>query len=413
MQDFFRFLEESKTPYHANKQLCYYLAERDFFPLDLQKTWDLEKNQGYFLSHGSYLIAFKMPDELNKLSVAATHLDSPALKLKPEPNIQTPYLTKLSTAIYGSPIYSTWMNRKLGLAGKVVYIDEKGNRKSQLISTEEFPFVITEPAIHLDRKINNEGINPLSLTPLFSLDSKANLEDLLKKNLSFKTLLDFDLTFYPLEKPYSLGLHHEMIASPRLDNLASAFCSAKAIANAENKNSLLISIFTNHEEVGSRSDEGAFSSFFSSVLQKICIDKEQFFALKQKALCASCDLTHALDPDFLEKFDTKNTPILGKGVAIKYDSQKSYATTVESSAYFIELANKNNLNLQKYHVRSDSRAGGTIGSIFSAKEGISTIDMGIPCLSMHGATEVIAKKDFEEQTLLLEAFFKHTEAFAL
>lgn len=408
MQDFFNFLEKSKTPYHANKHLSYLLAKMDFSPLGFNDQWDLKQNHGYFISHGSYLIAFKFPENLEKLLIAATHLDSPSIKLMPQPNIQTPYLSKLRAALYGSPIYSTWMNRKLGLSGKIVYLDGKGSRKSQLITMDQHPFIITEPAIHINKTINNEGISPLNLTPLFSLNNKASLEDLVRKYVSFQTLLDFDLSFYPLEKPFLFGLEHEMIASARLDNLSSAYAAAIALTDSENKNALLFSIFTNHEEVGSRTSEGAFSSFFNQVLEKICTNKQKIFSLKQKSLCASCDLTHALDPTYIDKYDHENTPILGKGVAIKYDSQNSYATEVDSSGYFLDLANKHSIKLQKYHVRADSRSGKTIGSIFASQEGIRTIDIGIPCLSMHGASEVIAKKDFEQQILLLKAFFKDT-----
>lgn len=411
MQDFLNFLETSPTFYHAKKNISYFLAEHDFSPLEMKEKWNLEKNQGYFVSFGSLLIAFRMPETMDKMAIIANHLDSPGFKLKPNSAIKGKGFSKLATAVYGSPIFSTWTNRKLGLAGKVIHRDKSGSLKSSLVNLNQHPLMIPQPAIHIERKANEKGVDPLHLTPLCSLEEEKGLKALLSEYLPFDSLLDFDLYLYPIEKPSFIGLNQEMIGSYRLDNLASAYSCMKALVDSSNKDTLLVSIFFNHEEIGSRTAEGAFSPLFNQLLQKLTKTYDELISLKQQALCISCDVSHAFDCTYMDKFDEANAPLIGKGTAIKYDSQQAYATTIEAAARLVDLAEKNKLSLQKYHVKSDTKSGSTIGNIFASTTGISTIDIGIPCFSMHAANEIIAVKDLEDQTSLLKAFLR--EPFSL
>lgn len=406
LDDFFAFLEKSPTSYHANQEICNRLKKEGFSPLDLKDNWELEKEKGYYVCYGSFLAAFCVPKKIERLSVLASHTDSPALKLKPNPQTEFDHLSKLSTAIYGGPIYSTWTNRDLGIAGKIVYTNHNGELESSLVNIDNSPVFVCQPAIHIHKSINDEGINASKLKPIFSLDKDVTVEKLLKKHVPFKRLIDFDLYLYPLEKPRVVGIDQSLISAYRLDNLTSVFTSLDAIINSQGENSLSAAIFYDHEEIGSRTMEGASFTLFDEILEKIVNDHKKIFALKKEALCLSCDLSHGYDPEYKDKFDLTNSTYLGKGVVIKYDARKSYSTSIEGAAILQMIAEKNNLPLQKFHNKSGSRSGSTIGPIFESEHGIKTVDVGLGCLSMHGAKEIISIKDFEDQVKLLGHFLK-------
>jgi len=420
LEDFQHFLANSPTSWHTTVEVGNRLASLDFIPLSLDEKWKLEKGRRYFVIEEGSIAAFITPEKkLEKMALIAAHTDSPALKLKPRPEIQKHNLLQLGVEVYGSPILPTWTNRDLGIAGRVILSKQKGGVEEHIVYFDDAPVMIPLLAPHLDREILKKGLQlnkQEHLGPIASLtDEDFNgryLENLLRRELAFEELLDFDLFLVPLEGPRFIGSNGEMLASYRLDNLASVHSAIIALGNIDSpsKNSLSMGIFWDHEEVGSATQIGAESPFFTDIYSRLTnfykITEEAEAILRRKSFCLSVDLTHGLNPNYEKKYDPEHIPLLGEGIVTKYNANMRYSTTAKSSAFIKMLCKKNGLKIQQFVNRSDNQAGSTVGPIFSTHLGIETADIGIPQLSMHAAREIISCQDHIDMCALLTQFLQ-------
>lgn len=410
LEDLKRFLETSPTSWHTTHEIGNRLAGLDFTPLDESEKWELEFGKKYFVERGGSLCAFALPAARpSKVNIIASHTDSPALKLKPNPEIHHESMTLLETEIYGSPLLSSWLNRDLAIAGRIVIQTEKNEIEEHLVFLDDSPIFIPQVALHLDRDVNDKGLlldKQEHLRPLISLGKdKLNLEKILKEQFLFQTLLAFDLFLVPIEAPRFLGLKGEMIGSYRIDNLASAHACTAAIASAPIGESLQLALFWDHEEIGSRTTEGAASPFLSDVLKRIGfsigMSDEEMIRLRSRSLCVSVDVAHAFNPNFPKKYDPNHQPICGEGIVIKYNADKKYASDAKTVAPVVQGCKKLKINYQSFACRSDIPCGSTVGPIVAQGLGIPTVDIGIPIFSMHSAREVMACQDHLEMCELL------------
>ncbi len=204
----------------------------------------------------------------------------------------------------------------------------------------------------------------------------------------------------PLEPARFLGPDSEMLASYRLDNLASAHACATALAKAPIASSIQMALLWDHEEIGSRTAEGAASSFLSDVLKRLLPD-EELIRLKKNSLCISADVAHAYNPNFPKKYDPNHQPLLGKGIVLKHSADRKYATDVATSAVIASVCNTLKLPLQAYVSRNDVPCGSTVGPIVAHTLGIPTVDIGCGIFSMHATREVMACKDHLDMCQLL------------
>lgn len=415
--DFIRFLDRSPTAYHAARQITDQLAQADFTPLNEKDRWILERNKGYFITRDDGAVcAFRIPKgDIKKTTILASHLDSPGLKLKPNPDIADLFQAQFSVELYGSPILHTWLDRDIGLAGRISIQNENGLIENHLVFLDDYPMIIPSLSLHLNRSVAEKGlvINPQDhLNPIYSINIPKNaslsVEILLRKHLSFEKLLSFDLFLVPLQKASFLGMHGDFISSARLDNLSSAFASLTGIIEAmPPPHTLSLAIFWDHEEIGSKSTSGAESLWVNQVLERICInekiDREDFFRIKSNSYCVSVDLAHGFHPNYSERFDIPNAAYLGKGVVLKTNGMQRYATNASSASPIIQLCQEKEWPLQKTAFRADIPAGSTVGSIMAAVMGISTVDIGIAGWAMHSCRETIATQDEEALCELLKS----------
>jgi Aspartyl aminopeptidase len=413
-QDFVHFLHQSPTIWHAAKEISNCLSAADFTPLKEEEPWDLNPGQGYFVLREGAVCAFRMPAQsLQKTIIAASHIDSPALKLKPRPDIESHGISQLATEVYGAPLLHTWFDRDLCLAGQVATLSPTHSIDLHLVHLDAYPLTIPSIAPHLERTLSEKGLHIHKqdhLKPILSL-SPLPLFDLLKKHLPSSEILSFDLFLVPTQPPSYLGASSELLSSYRLDNLSSAHASLEALLrSAAQPHTLQIAIFWDHEEVGSTSYTGAKSDFLLQTLERISLhaklSREDFMRLKARSLCLSIDVAHGLHPNFLEKFDLQNTPHLGKGVAFKFNADQKYAGSAATSAPLIHLCKTHNIPYQFSAARSDIPSGSTVGSFMAANLGISTFDLGVPVWAMHSARETIAPADQNCLTKLLQAAFQ-------
>lgn len=414
LEDFLQFIYASPTPYHAAKEAGVRLAEADFIPLEENKTWEMKKGEKYFLIKDQALTcAFILPKKsAKKILISASHLDSPALKLRPDLHSPSEH-SQLGVEIYGGPLLNSWLNVDLGIAGRVLYSDKRNKIKTKWIDFRDFPLFIPQLPIHLDREVNDKGLQLNKqdhLKPIFSF-SKVDILKVLQKNFSFDNLLSYDLFLFPLEAPRLVGYEQEMIASYRLDNLSSAYAQLAAITETEaDDDTLKIAIFWDHEEIGSKTHLGADSIFVMDLLHRI-LGKEETMLCKEKAFAISIDVSHALNPNFPAKFDPQYTPILGKGISLKYSAAQKYTNSALSTAVMKLLCEKEKIPFQNYVARNDTPSGSTVGPMMSASLGMRTIDIGCSLLSMHSTREVISSKDQYDLYKLLKAAYDSSILF--
>ena len=418
LQDLTDFLGNSPTPWHATCEIGNRLAQQDFTPLDEQEKWNLQPGGAHFIERGGSTCAFILPKETpSRATILGSHTDSPALKLKPHPIFIENGLPFLRVETYGSPILSTWMNRDLMIAGRLL-VSQDGEVEEKFITLEDAPVMIPTLAIHLDRNTND---NPSKidkqhhLCPLLGIEGKNKKTDLLFEELlgiDPQSLLGFDLYLVPYEFPRILGPNCDMLASYRLDNLASSHASLLALLATEKKpkETIQMAIFWNHEEVGSNTDEGAASPFFIDILKRIALsfkmDEEDFLRMKQASHFVSIDMAHAFHPGYRKKYDQENAPELGKGVVIKYNANQRYATNGLTAAHIVKLCQEHNLPYQSFASESNLPCGSTAGAIAAAQTGIQTVDIGLAQYSMHAARELIATTDHLHLCKLLKTLLE-------
>lgn len=409
LDDFQRFLDTSPTSWHAAQEIGNRLAGIDFTPLEEAEKWELEPGKKYFVQRGGSLCAFSLPKtKPAKMMIVASHTDSPALKLKPNAEVTQENMLLLETEVYGAPLLSSWLNRDLAIAGRIVVQNKEGEIEEKLVFIDEAPLFIPQLAVHLDREVNEKGLilnKQEHLRPILTLNPKNSLESLLKKQHSYHTLLGFDLFLVPLQAAKYVGAEGEMIASYRLDNLSSAHACTAAIASAKADNTLQLALFWDNEEIGSRTAEGAASPLLSDILKRIGLglglSEEDSIRLRANALCISVDVAHAYNPNFPQKYDPKHLPLMGKGITLKYNADKKYASDAKTAAPVIQACKRLNLPYQSYTGRSDIPCGSTVGPIVAQGLGIPTVDIGCPIFSMHSSREVMACQDHLDLCQLL------------
>jgi aspartyl aminopeptidase len=407
------YLDNSISPWHAVNELKNILFSKQFKELQENSQWDLDFKNNYFITRdSSALCAFKMPKKYpKKVNILAAHTDSPSLKIKPHGEFISHNMSLLRTELYGSPLVNTWLNKELGITGRLHYINNKEKICHSLINLDKNPLMICQLAIHLDSKLRENGLKPDPQNDLLAIQAigkdlpEGILDSTLKKTVQAKEILSHDLFLYPLEKSSFFTQNKKLLSSARLDNLASVSACCEAFLPVESDETLSMIIFWNHEEVGSRTPQGACSPFLEEVLERISLnfskDRNDYFILKNNTNLFSVDMAHAIHPGFEDKHDPQHPILLEQGPVIKTNAQKSYLTDSLLHAKVQSICQQNNIPLQVFSSRSDMRCGSTIGPIQGAKSGIKTLDLGIAQLSMHASKEIMSCEDYLHLVKLL------------
>jgi aspartyl aminopeptidase len=409
------FLDKAPTAWHA----CHLVKERlltaGFEELREKESWKILPGRSYFVErNGSSLMAFHTPRKgLERAIVVGAHTDSPCLKLKPLGDFSAEETSLLNFEVYGSPILASWVGRDLYLAGRVFYQDRGGKPASKLVSFPECPITIPHVAIHLDRQVNETGLllNKQEHLSAILSTSDFSFDEWLGEKLDSKKIIYKELFAVPFEGHRFLGANNELLASARLDNLVHVASATEALlAQKPDEHGVLQAvIFWNHEEVGSVTQEGAASSFYDDVMHRIALSSglsgEDLYRLKARSLSFSCDVAHAVHPNYPEKHDPRHRPKLGKGIVIKTNAQERYASNAPLTAQLIELLQSEKIEYQFFTCRNDIPCGTTIGPIHASTAGVRTIDLGIPLLGMHAARELICIEDYSAFTRMLKSLF--------
>ena len=411
-KDLIDFIYDSPTSFNAVNTSKKILNKNGFEELRLNEKWKLRIGGKYYITkNSSALVSFVInSDNIEKegFRIISSHSDSPSFRIKPnaEMSAENTYL-KLNTECYGGPILNTWLDRPLGIAGRVVVKGDSVLRPLEKIVNINKPIcIIPNLAIHMNRTINdgyslNKQKDMLPLVGLLneSLEKDNFLLNTLSKelNISNEDIIDFDLFLYEFEKGSLIGQNEEFISSSRLDNLSMAHASIHAITNTNGKYGInLVSLFDN-EEVGSSTKQGADSNMLVNILEKICLslgkDREEFFNTLYSSFMISADLAHAVHPNISEKHDPTNRPIMGGGPVIKINANQSYTSDAYSISIYKNICKEANVSYQEFVNRSDERGGSTIGPISSTHIDIPSVDIGSPILAMHSIRELGSVED--------------------
>ncbi len=408
MRDLLDFLATSYTAYHAVENAKALLEENGFRPLLETEDWELEEGGKYFVERGgSALIAFTV-DGLDRFAfkIAAAHLDSPALKIKENPERKTEAYVTLNAEKYGGGIWYSFFDRPLKIAGRVV-INEGGVLKTKTAVSEKF-VSIPSLAVHQNRGVN-EGfaVNPqIDLCPLVSLAENG------KSFLSAVTdgeVVAHDLFLVNGDTPYAFGLLDEFIASPRIDDLVCAYAAIESLISHDKNGGICVTACFDNEEVGSGTYAGAGSDFLQTTLKRIAyalkFDDLEYCKALASSFLVSADNAHAVHPNHPEKSDPTNKTALGGGVAIKSHANKAYTTDGLSAAILKTIFDRAEVKWQSFYNRSDAQSGSTLGRISLGQLGVLSADIGLAQLAMHSACESFAKSDFNELEKGLTAFY--------
>lgn len=420
-QDLLTFVAQGTSPFHAARASELALQTAGFAPLSWGKPWILQPGWRYYTKvFGSSLFAFRVGEKSPRgLRIAAAHTDFPGFRVKPSASERKDGYGCINVEPYGGLILSSWLDRPLSLAGEVVLRGKDPfHPEAYLIDLARPLLTIPRLAIHLNRAVNDSGEKldrQTSLTPLAGLLSPDMEEDFFLSKLAReighapKDILSYDLTVYAAETGCTMGFDGELLSAPRLDNLAGArACLDGLIDSASEKGIRLIALF-DHEEVGSRTKQGAASALLpdllSAVYRGLSMDDDDLLADIADGFLLSVDAAHALHPNYPDKADTTNRPRLGGGLVLKQAAGQSYVSDATAAAIVQGLCEANDIPCQTFANRSSIPGGSTLGAIASARIGIRGQDVGVPLLAMHSARETMAAADQKALTRLIGAFF--------
>lgn len=413
MEKYIGLLKKSHSPFHVVEALKALFDERGFIPLPEDEAWILEEGRSYYvIRNHSSVIAFSLPHGASHFQIMAAHTDSPTFKVKPNPLLKNDDTLRLNVEPYGGMIYSTWMDRPLSIAGRVMV--KNGNAyQEHLIDLDEDLLQMPNVAIHMNREVNNGyKWNPsIDTIPLLS----SRIEDFdffeyLKKKVGFGgDIMGHDLFLYNRDVPRLTGINQAFLSAPRLDDLACVYSCALGFLSREENQAIDVFVAFDNEEVGSLTRQGAQSTFLSDTLRRIVsglgLPYEETIA---RSMLISADNAHANHPNHPELSDPTTHVRLNGGIVLKYHANQNYTTDGFSGALVKAVAGKGDIPLQEFSNRNDIRGGSTLGNLSNGQVSLLSADIGIPQLAMHSANELCGVSDIAAMERFAKEFYSST-----
>ncbi|MET8474187.1 M18 family aminopeptidase [Streptomyces sp. NPDC006422] len=404
--DLMAFLAASPTPYHAVANAAARLEKAGFQQVAEADAWD-GTSGGKFVTRGGAIIAWYVPEGASAHTpyrIVGAHTDSPNLRVKPQPDMASNGWRQVAVEIYGGPLLNSWLDRDLGLAGRVSLRDGT----ERLVNVDRALLRVPQLAIHLDRSVSADGLKldkQRHMQPIWGLggdvhegDLMAFLED--ENGLGRGDITGWDLMTYAIEAPSYLGRDKELVAGPRMDNLLSVHACTAALAEVARRGDLpyipVLAAF-DHEENGSQSDTGADGPLLGTVLERSVFARGGSYEDRARAfagtVCLSSDTGHAVHPNYGERHDPTHHPRANGGPILKVNVNNRYATDGSGRAVFAAACEKAGVPFQTFVSNNAMPCGTTIGPITAARHGIKTVDIGAAILSMHSVRELCGADD--------------------
>lgn len=402
-RDLIHFIAKSPSTFHAVRGIKAALLYAGFTEIREEDTWRIEKGGKYVVTrNGSALMAFTVPEEgAEAFHITASHCDSPAFKIKENPEIADGPYVKLNVEGYGGMIMSTWLDRPLSVAGRLL-VTENGHLAEKLVAIDGTMLVIPSVAIHMDRSVNQhkEWKVQKDMLPLYGMTgAKTPFMDVIAAAAKVKAedILAHDLILYSRVPGTIWGEEREFISSPKLDDLQCAFACFRGFTQGQKEKYISVYALFDNEEVGSATSQGAGSTFLANTLERLArslgYSYDETMAMIARSFMISADNAHSVHPNHPEYADPVNRPVINGGIVIKYSAAQKYATNAFSAAYFKKLCKDHDIPTQTFTNHSDNPGGSTLGNISNTVIAMPTVDIGLPQLAMHSSYETAGVKD--------------------
>jgi aspartyl aminopeptidase len=409
LDDLIDFLDASPSPWHAVESTVQRLV--GFERLDESAPWTDVPPAGYVVRDGA-IIAWKLPagDPAAPFRLVGAHTDSPCLRVKPRPDTSAHGWRQLGVEVYGGILNNSWLDRDLGIAGRLVAADGS----TSLVDVTEPVARVPQLAVHLDREVNSNGLvlDPQQhLSPVWGIGdaSPGEFADWIGRAAGLDAAPTWwELCLYDVQGAAVLGADRSLLASGRLDNQLSCWAAVTALVAADPTDHVAVVVMNDHEEVGSSSTTGASGPFLDTVLSRLVAarggtaeDRHRSFA---GSSCISADNAHAVHPNYGERHEPGHRPMVNAGPALKVNSNQRYATSATTAAAFQRSCEAAGVPWQVFVSRNNMPCGSTIGPLTATRLGIDTVDVGVPQLSMHSARELCGADDPGYLTRAMQAF---------
>lgn len=408
------FITDSPSSYHAAAAVAERLTSAGFTRLDEREPWTSDdlREGGFFVVRDGSVIAWLLPGQISagtSFRVVGAHTDSPGFKLKPRPDQVRFGWQQVSMEVYGSPLLNSWLDREFALAGRLVTM----SGEESLVRTGPV-LRIPQVAPHLDRSVNDNlhldkqaNLLPVAGLGPESPDILAHLCGLARIDAS--ELAFFDVVSFPTEPPAVIGLAEDLFAAPRMDNLTSVFAGLTALLDVTPASDVAVLACFDHEEVGSETRSGASGPFLEDMLERIAVSigvsGDAYRAMLVRSSCISSDAGHAIHPNYAQLHDPTNQPVLNAGPLLKINANQRYATDAAGAAIWMRACEAADVPTQSFVSNNSVPCGSTIGPFTATRLGLTTVDVGVPLLSMHSARELCGVDDPWSLTRALDAYW--------
>ena len=426
------FLDASPVNFLAVKNIADTLAANGFRRIDpALPLGEVKSGDCFFVTkNDSSIYAFRIgnkPIADAGFHMICAHCDSPTFRIKPHAEMLTEGgIVKLNTEVYGGPIMSTWFDRPLTLAGRVIVRGEDVMQPETLLLHIKRPLLqISNLAIHFNRQVNDgvalskqKDVLPLLGQITSQLETGNLLMNVILEELNStiadcqfcaKDVLDFDLYLADATPACTFGVHNEFISSGRLDDLSMCYAGLEALIASDTTDTTQVLALFDNEETGSQTKQGAGSPFLAYILKRIAMSQshteEAYYQAVERAFMISADNAHAWHPNYPEKYDPTNHPMLGGGPVIKFNAAQKYASDAVSAAVFAGLCEKAGVPCQRFVNHSDVAGGSTLGNILASSIPLRGVDMGNAILAMHSCRETGSVVDHEYCVKVFTEFF--------
>lgn len=402
VDDLRAFLDASPSPYHVVASAAARLDAAGFRRCDEVDRWDADIDAGYVVRGGA-VVAWRLPAEpapVVPFRIVGAHTDSPGLRVKPRPETASLGWRQLAVEVYGGVLANSWLDRDLGVAGRIVLRDGS----AVLVNVRRPIARVPQLAVHLDRDVNDKGLvldRQIHLTPVWGSDgpSAPSFAELVLAGTgrSPDEIAAWELCLYDVTPAAVLGGDASLLSSGRLDNQVSCWAALRALVDAAPVDHAAVVALFDHEEVGSESVAGASGPLLADVLERLVGrrggGRDELLRSFAASTCVSADNAHAVHPNYPERHEPAHRPLVNRGPAIKVNSNQRYATSADTAAIFQQACDDAGVPWQVFVSRNNMPCGSTIGPLTATRLGIATVDVGVPQLSMHSARELCGVSD--------------------
>ena len=406
------FIDSAPSSFHAARAVAEQLISAGFTELDERSPWGTDAVGRGFVVRDGAVVAWSVPDVVGESAgfrMVGAHTDSPGFKLKPHPDVTRHGWQQVGMEVYGGPLLNSWLDREFGLAGRLATM----SGEQHLVRTRPI-LRIPQLAPHLDRSVNDNlhldkqqnllpvtGVGPQPADVLAALCAQARIE---RDELAY-----FDIVAFPTESPAVFGLAEDLFAAPRMDNLSSVFAGLTALLDAAPASDIAVLACFDHEEVGSSTRSGASGPFLATVLRRLAgllgVRDDAYAAMLAGSVLVSADAGHSIHPNYAHMHDPAHEPIVNAGPLLKINANQRYATDAAGAAVWLRACEAADVPSQPFVSNNSVPCGSTIGPLSATRLGVTTVDVGIPLLSMHSARELCGVDDPWYLTRALGAFW--------